>query len=279
MSAIYSHPSLHRDRSDPHRVWLEGRPYPNIRSVTVDQSSLWLAAGWRDLVAHPGVSLAYGAAFTGLAYLIVVGLSQLGMASLILPLVGGFLLVAPVLAVGLYEASRRRETGEPVRLGMCWAAFRRNPVQLASMGLVLMILYMIWLMLALLIFAMFYNAAPPNMATFFVDILMAPQAPLFLLVGTLVGGALAAVAFTISVVALPMLLHRPDTSAVFAMAASVEAVRKNARVMIGWAAMIAVITFAGMATFFIGLIVMLPLAGHASWHAYRGMIGDDDAAT
>lgn len=276
MSAIYSHPSLHRNSDGPRRVWLEGRPYPDIRGVTVDQSSQWLAAGWRDLVAHPGVSLSYGAAFTVLAYLIVVGLSQLGMASLILPLVGGFLLVAPVLAVGLYEASRRREMGEPVRLGMCWAAFQRNPVQLASMGLVLMILYMIWLMLALLIFAMFYNAAPPAMGSFVTDILMAPQAPLFLLVGTLVGGALATVAFTISAVALPMLLHRPDTSAVFAMATSVEAVRKNARVMIGWAAMIAVITFAGMATFFIGLIVMLPLAGHASWHAYRAMIGDDD---
>lgn len=272
MSAIYSHPTLHRERD--RRPWLEGRPYPDIRTVTVDQSSLWLAAGWRDLTAHPGVSLTYGMAFTVLAYLLVFGLGELGMASLILPLVGGFLLIAPVLAVGLYEASRRRETGEPVRLGMCWAAFTRNPIQLSSMGLVLMILFMVWLMLALLIFAVFYNSAPPNISSFFVDIVMAPQAPLFLVVGTLVGGVLATIAFTLSVVALPMLLDRPETSAVYAMATSVEAVRKNARVMIGWAAMLALITFAGMATFFVGLAVMLPLAGHASWHAYRAMVGD-----
>lgn len=272
MSAIYSHPTLRRDRD--RRPWLEGRPYPDIRRVTVDQSSLWLAAGWRDLTANPGVSLTYGMAFSVLAYLIFFGLGELGMASLILPLVGGFLLVAPVLAVGLYEASRRREAGESIRLGMCWAAFRRNPIQLSSIGLVLMILYLVWLMLALLIFAVFYNEAPPTMSSFFIEILLAPQAPLFLVVGTAVGGIIAATAFTISVVALPMLLDRPDTSAVYAMATSVEAVRKNAKVMIGWAAMLALITFAGMVTFFVGLAVMLPLAGHASWHAYRAMVGD-----
>lgn len=276
MSAIYSHPSIRSDSDDDHhrRPWLEGRPYPDIRRVTVDQSSLWLAAGWRDLAANPGVSLTYGMVFTVLAYLLFMGLGELGMASLILPLVGGFLLVAPVLAVGIYEASRRRESGDPIRLGMCWAAFKRNPIQLASVGLVLLILYLTWLMLALLIFAMFYNAAPPTMSSFFIEIILAPQAPLFLMVGTAVGGVIAAVAFTLSVVALPMLLDRPDTSAIYAMATSVEAVRKNKKVMIGWAAMLAVITFAGMVTFFVGLAIMLPLAGHASWHAYRAMVGD-----
>lgn len=104
-------------------AWLEGHPYPDIRRVTVDQSTLWLAAGWRDMKANPLVSLFYGLLFVVGGYALVFGLEQMGMESLILPLIGGFMLIAPVLAVGLYETSRRRETGETVHLGMCIAAF------------------------------------------------------------------------------------------------------------------------------------------------------------
>ncbi|EKV28423.1 hypothetical protein C882_0997 [Caenispirillum salinarum AK4] len=251
---------------------MEGHPYPDIRRVTVDQSTLWLAAGWRDFKANPVVSLVYGLLFTIGGYALVLGLGQMGMQSLILPLVGGFMLVAPILAVGLYEASRRREANETVRVGICISAFRRNPIQLASYGLTLLILYLTWLMLALLIFAVFYNERPPALDSFLIEVLVAPQAPLFLIVGTAVGGVLAWVAFSISVVALPMMLDR-DVSAIYAMAASVEATRKNTKVMIGWAAMIALITLVGMATFFVGLAIALPLVGHASWHAYRAMIG------
>lgn len=272
MNAIsHGHPESHGPAHGDD-AWLEGHPYPDIRRVTVDQSTLWLAAGWRDLKANPLVSLFYGLLFVVGGYALVFGLEQMGMQSLILPLLGGFLLVAPVLAVGLYEASRRRETNESVRVGMCVSAFRRNPVQLASFGLVLLILYLTWLMLALLIFAVFYNERPPALDSFMIEILLAPQAPLFLIVGTAVGGVLAWLAFSISVVALPMMLDR-DVSAIYAMAASIEATRKNTKVMIGWAAMIALITFVGMATFFIGLAIALPLVGHASWHAYRAMIG------
>lgn len=272
MNALTSHPESHGPAHQNDDIWLDGHPYPDIRRVTVDQSSLWLAAGWRDFKASPLVSLLYGLMFVVGGYALVFGLKQMGMESLILPLIGGFMLVAPVLAVGLYEASRRRETGEPVRLGMCISAFRRNPVQLASFGLVLLIMYLTWLMLALLIFAVFYNERPPAMDSFIINVLLAPQAPLFLVVGTAVGGVLAWLAFSLSVVALPMMLDR-DVSAIYAMAASIEATRKNGRVMIGWAAMIALITFVGMATFFIGLALALPLVGHASWHAYRAMIG------
>ncbi|WP_404385765.1 DUF2189 domain-containing protein [Caenispirillum salinarum] len=271
MNALTSHPDSHHPRRDDD-AWLEGQPYPDIRRVTVDQSTLWLAAGWRDFRANPLVSLFYGLLFTVGGYALVLGLEQMGMQSLILPLVGGFMLIAPVLAVGIYEASRRREANETVRAGVCISAFRRNPIQLASYGLVLLILYLTWLMLALLIFAVFYNERPPALDSFLIEVLLAPQAPLFLIVGTAVGGALAWLAFSISVVALPMMLDR-DVSAIYAMAASVEATRKNTKVMIGWAAMIALITIVGMATFFIGLAIAVPLVGHASWHAYRAMIG------
>lgn len=136
----------------------------------------------------------------------------------------------------------------------------------------LLILYLTWLMLALLIFAVFYNERPPALDSFMVEVLLAPQAPLFLIVGTAVGGILASLAFSISVVALPMMLDR-NVSAIYAMAASIETTRKNTKVMVGWAAMIALITLFGMATFFVGLAIALPLVGHASWHAYRAMIG------
>lgn len=259
--------------SDSAPYWFGDSPPPPIRMVTVDQSARWLARGWHDLWANPGVSLSYGAVFTIAAWLIFYGLSQAGMGSLILPLTAGFMLIGPLAAVGLYEVSRRRDHGLPVSLKHALAVFARNASQLLVVGLTLMLALLTWFMVAMWIFAAFYQSAPPSLATFLSDTLTAPQAPLFLLVGTLAGGILAAGVFAISAISLPLLIDR-DTSPVHAMAVSVKAVAMNWRMMIGWAAMIALITGFGLATFFIGLIIALPLVGHATWHAYKAIIGE-----
>lgn len=260
--------------SDPTPYWFGDQPAPPIRKVTVDQSARWLARGWQDLWSCPQVSLTYGAVFAIAAWLLFYGLSRMGMGSLILPLTAGFMLIGPLAAVGLYEVSRRHDHNQPVTLAHAFGVFGRNASQLLVVGLALMLALLTWAMVAMWIFAAFYQSAPPTLGTFLTDTLAADQAPLFLLVGTVAGGILAAAVFAISAISLPFLIDR-DGGPVHAMAVSVTAVAMNWRMMIGWAAMIALITGFGLATFYVGLIIALPLVGHATWHAYKAIIGED----
>ncbi|MBC7953188.1 MAG: DUF2189 domain-containing protein [Rhodospirillaceae bacterium] len=247
-------------------------PLPAVRQVTVDRSTTWLERGFNDFGAHPGIGLAYGAVFAALGWLLTFGLAELGMGSLILPLAAGFMLLAPFFAVGLYEVSRRREMGEHITLRQALGAVRRNG-QMADMGLVLMLLFFVWFQIAMVIFALFFGGRPPALNEFFSQILMAPQGVAFLITGTVAGGVLAAIAFALSVVSIPMLLER-KVSALTAMRTSLKAVWLNRMNMIGWAATLATLGFLGVSFLFIGLAVTLPIAAHASWHAYRDLVGE-----
>lgn len=249
---------------------LGAQPLPAIRQVSVERSAGWLERGFHDFIGHPGIGLAYGAVFAVLGWLVTFGLAGMGMGSLILPLAGGFMLMAPIMAVGLYEVSRRGERGESVTLRQAMGAVLRNP-HMADMGLVLLLIFFAWFQLAMIVFALFFGGQPPALESFFSQIVLAPQGAAFLLTGTLIGGALAALAFALSVVSIPMLLEHP-VSAVTAMRTSLRAVWLNRLNMIGWAAALAVLGFAGLAFFFVGLAVTLPIAAHASWHAYRDLV-------
>ncbi|HLO76651.1 MAG TPA: DUF2189 domain-containing protein [Magnetospirillum sp.] len=248
----------------------EAQPLPPLRPVSLDRSTTWLERGWNDFVAHPGIGLAYGSVFALMGWLLTFGLAQFGMGSLILPLASGFMLVAPFLAVGLYEVSRRREAGEPVTLAHAVGALRRNS-QMADMGLVLLLAFFVWFQLAMIIFALFFGGRPPALDEFFSQVVLAPQGPAFLITGTVVGGVVAALVFALSVVSMPMLLER-DVSALTAMRTSIRAVWLNRMNMIGWAATLATLGILGVSFLFVGLAVTLPLAAHASWHAYRDLV-------
>src|SRR5690606_21183924 len=136
-----------------------------VRRVPFDAPWSWLAAGWRDLWSAPQVGLTYGATFAALALLLTVGLMQFGMQSLILALAGGFLLIGPLVAVGLYDASWRLETGQPVRLSEVALAGLKAPGQLGFFGVVLAFAYAVWLQLAFLMFMLFIGSRglpPPS---------------------------------------------------------------------------------------------------------------------
>lgn len=242
-----------------------------VRSVSVDQSSAWLRLGWRDMWTYPGLSLGYGALFAVLGYVVFFGLEQVGLGSLALPALSGFLLIAPVAATGLYEISRRIETGEPISLKFAFNGFCTRCRRISNMGVVLLLMFFVWIQVAFLIFALFYTGSPPPLGNFAEDVLFSLDSLPFLAAGTLAGGAIAAIAFSVSVIALPMLIDR-DVGVVEAMMTSLRAVRANIPVMVGWAAALALITFAGMAMFLVGMAIALPLLGHASWHAYRAMV-------
>lgn len=249
-------------------------PLPNLKPVSLDRSTTWLERGFRDFAAHPGIGLAYGSVFALSGWLLTFGLARFGMGSLILPLAAGFMLVAPFLAVGLYEVSRRREAGEDVTLMQALRALGRNR-QMADMGLVLLLAFFVWFQLAMIIFALFFGGRPPALNEFFSQVVLAPQGVPFLITGTLVGGVVAALVFALSVVSMPMLLDRREVNALTAMRTSLHAVWLNRMNMIGWAATLATLGVLGVSALFVGLAVTLPIAAHASWHAYRDLVGEE----
>ncbi|KAF0219665.1 MAG: hypothetical protein FD176_3470 [Rhodospirillaceae bacterium] len=245
---------------------------PHIRSITLNHPWHWLSAGWADMCANPGVSYLYGGLFTAIGFGLFYGLDAVGMGYLILPLVFGFALIGPVAAVGLYETSRRQQDDCATGLGEALAAIRRNPTQIALVGTFLLIAFLAWVRLAMLEFMLFFGSAPPSLDRLIDTMLLSPQSLAFLLVGLVSGGMLALGVFAMTAIAVPMLLHRTDCDAMTAMLTSVDAVRRNWRPMMLWAGLISFFTMLGMALFFVGLIVTLPLIGHASWHAYRDLV-------
>ncbi|WP_119678268.1 DUF2189 domain-containing protein [Indioceanicola profundi] len=248
-------------------------PLPRVRRIAPDRPWAWLQAGMRDLTAAWRVSLAYGAAVVAFSWALVLAMSGAGLLFLLLPLCAGFMIVGPLAAVGLYETSRRLERGQEPSLTAAVTALRANALQLSLFSAGLLMLWLLWIRVAILLYALFFGQMNPNLDNL-ARVLFTSDASLpFLLTGTLAGGVLAFATFAISAVAIPMLLDRP-TNAATAVATSIMAVRTNLKPMVLWAFIIAFCTGLGLATLFFGLAVALPLIGHASWHAYKELVGD-----
>ncbi len=258
--------------TSPSRVVID--PVPAPRRVPLDAPWNWLAAGWHDLTQAPGVSLSCGAAFAVGAAVLCALLLRLEALSLFLPLAGGFLLLGPFLAVGLYATSRRLAEGQNARKGELIWAWLDARGQLGLFGGALLFLFLAWMQIAFLLLMLFFGSSglPPPPA-FMHDLLFTPRGLGLLIVGTIVGALLATLAFAISVFAIPMLLVR-RIDAVSAARASLGAVYVNLQPMALWAALIVAIMAAGFATMLVGVIVSFPLIGHASWHAYTDVFGN-----
>lgn len=243
----------------------------NVRTVNLDRPWSWLSRGFADLRRAPRIDLFYGLIFTAMGYLLGLGLYAADQVFLILPLGGGFLLLAPMLAVGLYHVSARLEgMGRPT-LADALRAWWPARGQLAVMAFVLLFAYLAWLRVAFLIFMLYFGLQPPAPETFVNEVFLQPQSVSFLIVGTAVGAVLALAVFAISAVSIPMILDR-NLGALTAIITSVRVVAANPRPMLLWAALIVLFTAAGLASFFVGLVVTLPLIAHASWHAYRDLV-------
>lgn len=244
-----------------------------VQSVPPDRPWAWLAAGWQDLMANPQVGFFYGGALTASGWLLALMLLWLRSAWAILPASAGFFMVAPILAAGLYEASRLREAGKPVTFSSCLGGFTRNGGQLAFLGVVLVVLHLFWVRVAALIFMLMFGI---NFAPALEDLPMAmlrsPMLLPFLIVGTGAGAILAAGAFAVSAVSIPMLVDRPEMTAMEAISVSIRTVIANPAAMVFWAGLIVVFTAFAMVPFFLGLALVIPLIGHATWHAYRDLV-------
>lgn len=252
-----------------------GLDAPEIRDIDMDRPWAWLAAGWADLQRAPAVSLSYGLLFSAVGLAVSYWLYAANMLYLIMPLAAGFGLVGPAAAVGLYDVSRRLESGQSVTLAGIVPAVLSRSETFAAMGLVLMLFLMAWMEIALLIFAFFFGQKPVSAQNFVEQVFFSPESLPFVVIGTLAGAVLAATVFAISAISLPMMLDR-NVSVPSAVSASLRAVSKNRKAMMLWAMLIAVFTSFGIATFFAGLVIMLPLVGHATWHAYRDLVVWDE---
>lgn len=239
--------------------------------VSATRPFAWLGMGWDDLRANPWPSLFYGVAFAFGGWLIF-GLSM-NRGYLFTAAASGFFLVAPLLAAGLYELSRRRATGERARLIDSFSCWRRNSGGLSMFGVSLAVVAIGWERLTVIIFALFGGAEanPADPAMFMRDILFSGDFPYLVAVWVLTGFVIAATVFALSAFAVPMLLDR-EVDFATAMMTSLKAVTANLGAMVVWAALIVVLTLFGMATYMLGLIVVMPVLGHATWHAYREVV-------
>lgn len=246
-----------------------------IRDIDPGRPWVWLQKGWSDFRRATAIDLMFGIVIAGAGALLIALAVDFGYWHVVVPLVTGFMLVGPILAVGLYDVSRRLERGLPLDVGEIATAWRANPGQIALMGFGLMALLLIWVRVAMLIFALFYGVSPVSPERFFTEAFLSFDSVPFVIVGCVVGFVLACIAFAISAISIPMLLDR-DVDVLTAVATSVAAVRRNWNVMATWAALIVLFVGAGLVTAFVGLVIAMPLIGHATWHAYRDLVGEDE---
>lgn len=241
------------------------------RNLSAGAGLGWLSAGWRDLKVQPGQSLAYGLGIFLISVLVIWQLAVERSGYVILPALSGFLIVAPLLGIGLYEKSRALEQGEPTNLRRMIFVKPKAGAQVFFAGLLLYLLAMLWVRAAVLIYALFFGVRPfSGLQDFLPFLITEPMGWALLLVGTSVGGLFAAFAFAISVFSIPMLLDK-KVDAMTAMGTSMALVWNNLVPMISWGAIVLALFLLCAATGLLGLILVFPLLGHATWHAYRAV--------
>ena len=244
---------------------------PDVSTIDWKAPFRWLKGGWRDLWQAPGPCLAYGlivALFSfGLCYALVVA----NAAFWVLTLTIGFVFVAPMLAMGLYEAGRLIERGEkPTLGGMLYvrSALRQD---IAYLGLALVLIYLFWGRIAQIVYGLSTYHLHRTVKDFVDFAIGTPDGQNMLITGSIVGGVIAFFTYCLVVVSAPMLLDQ-RTSVFAAVATSVQAVIENFWPMLLWAAILGILTLVTAATGFLGLAIVFPWLGLASWHAYRELV-------
>jgi len=246
---------------------------PVVRAVTVPEIVDSLAKGLRDFQSAPLYGLVLGAVYAVGGNIIVLCAFALGVSYLAYPLAAGFALIGPFIAVGLYEVSRRRENGEPLSWGVVlstiWAQGRR---ELGWMAFVTVFIFVVWMyQVRLLIALMLGLKSFTSLQEFLTLVTTTPEGWIFLIIGHVTGAVLSLVLYSLTVVSFPLLLDR-DVDCVTAMITSVRAVVASPGPMIGWAVVVVVLMVVACLPAFLGLLVVLPVLGHATWHLYRRIV-------
>lgn len=248
----------------------ELRPMPKVRQIGVNDVIDALSAGLSDFRKAPVYGLVIGAIFAAGGLFVVLSAAALNMSYLSYPAAAGFVLIGPFAAVGLYEVSRRLQTGEELSwsaiLGTMWAQKSRELSWMAFVVLFIQIMWMYQVRLLLALFLGFKSFA--SFGAFLSQVITTPEGLMFLAVGHIVGAILSLILFSLTVVSFPLLLEE-DRDFITAMITSVRAVFLSPLPMIGWAFAVTALLIVAMIPAFLGLIVILPVLGHTTWHLYR----------
>ncbi len=222
----------------------------------------WLKKGWADLKQVPKISLGYGLAMTLISVLITFVAYKAHSIVLAIAMTAGFFFVGPIIAIGLYSLSRQISNDVSPLFMRCWREGKNNLGNELVLSFMFLIVFLVWARAASMLHIFFPSTMNPS------DWLM------FLGVGTLVGAIFAAIIFCVGAFSIPMLMDR-QVDTVTAVVTSINAVLKNKLTMLIWGLLIVVLVLVGIVTFYIGFIVLLPLVGHATWHAYKDTIDAD----
>lgn len=235
----------------------------------------WLRAGWSDFKSvNMEASLLYGVVVFLVSVVIVGGLFLLKLDYVLFPALSGFVIMGPALASGLYVKSKRIAQNEPVSIIDMLLVKSGSKGQTLFLGVLLSLLIMLWIRVAVLLYALFFGVKPfVNIAELPVIFFTTVDGLLLLVIGTLFGGLFAAFAFAISAFSFPILLNE-SSDAFSAAGASMVLVWNNLPVMLTWGAIVMCLSAVSLLTGFVALIVVYPVLGHATWHAYVAIRGE-----
>ena len=267
-----------------HRTFLRGlgmetTPYTGstrwpdlvVNSVGITEPFDWLAKGWRDIQDAARYSLTYGAGIVLISGLLTFGLFATDSLFLLPFLVSGFFLIAPFLGIGLYQMSAHLEKGEPLKACSAVEAWKSNHGQISMVTAGLFIIMQLWIASNFVLFSLLYEGISPPLDNFFSKVFLSEDGRWFTVASITFGALFAWCAYMISAITVPMLIDR-KVDGFTAIRFSIKAVLKNFPAMVIWAFLIVLIVGLGLITYYVGLLLALPLIGHASWHAYRSLV-------
>jgi uncharacterized membrane protein len=243
---------------------------PHVRALTAQDLRECLMLGLSDFARAPLFGLFFGGVFAVAGIAIVLAMTAWDMPWMIYPFAIGFPLIGPFAAAGLYEVSRRIEVGRPLVwsqiLSVVWAQRRR---ELSWMAFVTLFVFWIWMYQVRLLVALFLGRMSfSTLDKFLTVVFTTSEGWLFLAAGHVVGAAISLILFSITVVSVPLLMER-EVDFVTAMITSVKAVLASPVAMLGWGVFVTLAMLAACVPLFLGLLIVLPVLGHATWHIYR----------
>jgi len=262
-----SHPEPTDHAADEARA--EASPPIVLKPLRLGDPLRWLLLGWRDFVRAPAIGLFYGACFMVMGWALLEVYEQAPAYTMALS--AGFLLMGPFLCLGLYRVSQRLEKGEKPDFGDSLLAWDTRTGQLAIFGFVLLVLEMLWGRATLVVFAVSFDGMPDFKGSLLA--LLEPENLPFIAAWVAVGAVFASLIYAVSVVSIPMILHR-QTDAVTAGLTSLRLVLTQTGVMVWWGLLITLLVGLALLPWFAGLLLAGPVIGHASWHAYRAAVAD-----
>ena len=242
----------------------------SVRRIGLDDLRFALRNGLDDFIAMPTHALFLIAIYPVAGVLIAAATFENDLIPLMFPLASGFALLGPFAAIGLYEMSRRREQGRDIGLINAYAPLTGQSAKaIGVVALTLSLLFVAWLIAAMALYWTLYGEArQDSIFGFLQEVLTTPRGWMLIVVGNLVGAAFSLIALAISAVSFPLIIDR-GTEAGTAIATSVALVQQNPGTMVVWGLIVAGLLTLGMLPLFVGLALVLPILGHATWHLYR----------